>query len=201
MQNVVLYVHGRGGSAAEAAHYAPLFPDCEVLGLDYRSSTPWEAGEEIREAVDALGKKSGKILLIANSIGAFFCMHAGIDAWTNEAFFISPVVDMESLIAGMMRQAGVREAQLQSRGVIETSFGETLSWEYLCYVRSHPLRWSAPTHVLYGENDALTPPEAVRAFAKAHGASLTVMEGGEHWFHTEAQMRFLDDWIRSVRTR
>jgi hypothetical protein len=23
------------------------------------------------------------------------------------------------------------------------------------------------------------------------------MESGEHWFHTEAQMRFLDDWIRS----
>jgi len=21
------------------------------------------------------------------------------------------------------------------------------------------------------------------------------MDGGEHWFHTEEQMRFLDDWI------
>ena len=26
---------------------------------------------------------------------------------------------------------------------------------------------------------------------------LTVMERGEHWFYTEKQMRFLDDWIRS----
>ena len=26
---------------------------------------------------------------------------------------------------------------------------------------------------------------------------LTVTESGEHWFHTEEQMRFLDDWIRS----
>ena len=29
-----------------------------------------------------------------------------------------------------------------------------------------------------------------------HQVSLTVMEGGEHWFHTEEQMRFLDEWIR-----
>ena len=28
------------------------------------------------------------------------------------------------------------------------------------------------------------------------GADLTVMEDGEHWFHTNAQMQFLDDWIR-----
>ena len=27
-------------------------------------------------------------------------------------------------------------------------------------------------------------------------AELTVMEDGEHWFHTGEQMRFLDDWIR-----
>jgi hypothetical protein len=25
---------------------------------------------------------------------------------------------------------------------------------------------------------------------------LTVMEGGEHWFHTDEQIQFLDDWIR-----
>ncbi|SHK90194.1 hypothetical protein SAMN05216582_12334 [Selenomonas ruminantium] len=34
-------------------------------------------------------------------------------------------------------------------------------------------------------------------FAEKHQAGLTVMEGGEHWFHTEEQMAFLDAWIRS----
>ena len=33
------------------------------------------------------------------------------------------------------------------------------------------------------------------AFCEAHGAALTVMEGGEHWFHTETQMDFLDRWL------
>ena len=41
--NAVLYIHGKGGSAAESGHYRPLFPGCEVMGLDYRTITPWEA--------------------------------------------------------------------------------------------------------------------------------------------------------------
>ena len=27
------------------------------------------------------------------------------------------------------------------------------------------------------------------------------MAGGEHWFHTEEQMQFLDDWIRKQDRR
>ena len=37
--------------------------------------------------------------------------------------------------------------------------------------------------------------ETIRDFAKKHHAALTIMEGGEHWFHTQEQMLFLDDWI------
>ena len=43
---------------------------------------------------------------------------------------------------------------------------------------------------------ALTSIETVSAFAKQHHAGLIVMPGGEHWFHTEEQMQFLDHWIR-----
>ena len=47
------------------------------------------------------------------------------------------------------------------------------------------------------QRDDLTPLETISDFANKYGATLTVMESGEHWFHTEEQMRFLDDWIRS----
>ena len=63
-------------------------------------------------------------------------------------------------------------------------------------MREHPIRWEAPTRILYGSGDTLIPRETVEAFARAQGAELTVMEGGEHWFHTPAQMAFLDAWIR-----
>ena len=193
----VLYIHGKGGSAAESEHCKPLFPGCRVMGLDYQASTPWDAAKELRAGAEALHGEYGSIILVANSIGAYFSMCAGLDAFVEEAYFISPIVDMEELIRTMMGWAGVTEAELTERGVIETSFGETLSREYLRYVREHSVVWRAPTRILYGGRDDLTSRETVGAFVQAHGASLTVMEEGEHWFHTPEQVAFLDDWIRS----
>ena len=197
---LLLYIHGRGGSAAESEHYAPLFPGCEVVGLDYRSDTPWEAATEIRKAEDDLRNGYESITLIANSIGAYFSMCAGLDALISRACFISPIVDMEHLIRNMMVWANVTEEQLREKGTIRTSFGEELSWPYLCYVREHPVQWEAPTEILYGSRDGLTDRKTVAAFAQTHRAGLTVMENGEHWFHTPEQMAFLDEWIKSIQT-
>ena len=192
----VLYIHGKNGSASESEHYKPLFPECDVIGLDYQTFTPWETGAEIRSAVENLKAEYEKIILIANSIGAFFSMNADIDLLIDKAYFISPIVDMERLITDMMDWANVTEDKLKEKGMIHTSLGEDLSWDYLCYVREHPVKWSVPTAILYGKNDALTSYETISAFAKKHNAKLTVMENGEHWFHTEEQMQFLDNWIR-----
>ena len=52
---------------------------------------------------------------------------------------------------------------------------------------------------IYGEKDNLTSIETISEFAERIGASLTVMKDGEHWFHTEEQMEFLDDWIRNTK--
>lgn len=119
----------------------------------------------------------------------------------DRAYFISPVVDMENLIGNMMRWANVTEQELAEKKEIATDFGETLSWRYLCYVRAHPISWNVPTQILYGEHDNLTSMETVSAFAKRHHAKLTVMPGGEHWFHTEEQMQFLDHWLKKEKTQ
>lgn len=196
MKKPVLYIHGKGGSANESEHYKPLFPDYDVFGLDYKTFTPWETGKEIHAAVEKLKTEYDSVILIANSIGAFFSMNADIDMLIEKAFFISPIVDMEKLICNMMAAESITEEELKSRGVIPTSFGEELSWEYLSYVREHPIGWSCPTDILYGSRDELTSYETICLFSEKHNAKLTVMENGEHWFHTEEQMRFLDEWIR-----
>jgi hypothetical protein len=126
--NAILYIHGKGGNAAESEHYKPLFPDCKVIGLDYQTFsdlkgtecgvaiTPWETGQEIRIAVEELKSKYENVILIANSIGAFFSMiatphfdhgskNAGIDDMIQKAYFISPIVNMEKLITDMMKWA------------------------------------------------------------------------------------------------
>jgi hypothetical protein len=194
--NAVIYIHGKGGSATESVHYIPLFPDCEVIGLDYQTFSPWDTGKEIYDAIIELKSQCENIILIANSIGAFFCMNAGIDNMIQKAYFISPIVDMEKLITNMMKWVHVTERELESKGRIHTKFGEDLSWEYLQYVRNHPVKWNTPTRILYGDNDYLMSIETITDFANKHQASLTIMEGGEHWFHTEEQMMFLDNWIK-----
>ena len=96
----------------------------------------------------------------------------------------------------MIHWADVTEDELKEKKEIQTTFGETLSWDYLCYVRENPITWTIPTHILYGEKDDLTSYETISKFAKQINATLTVLENGEHWFHTEEQMKFLDDWIK-----
>lgn len=196
MDTLVVYIHGKGGSAAEAAHYKALFPDCAVSGMDYTAQFPWEAREEFPALWKEISGGYRTVRLIANSIGAYFAMNALAGQPIEKAYFISPVVNMEKLIRDMMAWAGVSEQELRAKQEIPTSFGETLSWNYLCYAREHPLGWSIPTHILFGEKDALTSYATIAGFARQTNATLTVMKDGEHWFHTKEQMQFLDDWIR-----
>ena len=141
------------------------------------------------------GQRCGRLTLIANSIGAYFSLLSLDETLVDAAYLISPVVDMEKLIGRMMTWANVTERELAERQEIPTTFGETLSWRYLCDVREHPVTWRVPTRILYGERDELTDMRTITEFAEKSGAALTVMPGGEHWFHTDEQLRFLDRWI------
>ena len=118
--DAVIYIHGKGGNAAEAEHYNLLFPSCDVIGLEYKSFTPWEAGMEIHAAVAELTAGYDRIILIANSIGVYLSMNADIERYVTHAFFISPIVDMEKLITDMMKWANVTEQELESKGVVHT---------------------------------------------------------------------------------
>ena len=200
MKRLVIYIHGKGGNAEEAKHYQPLFAESDVICFDYQSKNPWEAKIEFSHFYDMHSKGCDAVILVANSIGAFFAMSALSEKKISQALFISPIVNMEKLIMDMMLWSKVTEDELQSKKEISTAFGETLSWEYLCYVRKYPIKWHIPTCILYGGKDNMTSRETISEFADSIGATLSVMEDGEHWFHTDEQMRVLDDWIiRSVR--
>lgn len=192
----MVYIHGKGGNAEEAEHYKELFKDYDVIGFDYKSQTPWAAKEEFSVFFDYHAERYDYVVLLANSIGAFFCLSSLSNKKIDKAFFISPIVDMEKLICDMMLWTGVTEDELRDKKEITTPFGETLSWTYLCYVREHPIDWLIPTNILYGENDNLTSLETISKFSHKTGATLSVMRDGEHWFHTSEQMEFLDRWIQ-----
>ena len=193
MKNII-YIHGKDGNIYEAEHYKKFFPNDKVFGFDYKAENIWEAIEEFPQFF----KRRKNITIIANSIGAFYAMHT-LSENTNidRAFFISPIVDMEEIILGLMKTANVTEENLRDAKEIVTESGEKLSWEYLHYVRENPINWKVPTHILCGEKDFLTSLETMKNFTEKIGASLTIMKGGEHWFHTPEQMDFLDNWLKN----
>ena len=82
-------------------------------------------------------------MLVANSIGAFFAMHALTDAPIKKAFFISSLVNMENLIANMMAQANVSEKELREKGEPDTKLRRKTFVEI-------PLLRKAKSHLLDG---------------------------------------------------
>ena len=125
MKPLVIYVHGKGGNADEALHYKNLFPEADVLGLDYKAETPWDAKNEFPAYFDSVAADYDEVILIANSIGAFFSMNALGDKPIKQAYFISPMVNLEKLICDMMMWAGVSEEELREKKTVSTNFGET----------------------------------------------------------------------------
>lgn len=205
-RKVYLYVHGKMGCKEEALPFAELACPAgyQVLAIDLPEHgerkngperlLPWVVVPELQFMDQYARVHWRQVSLRATSIGAWFSMLALQEKALRRALFVSPIVDMEDLIGRMMQQASVTEEQLKEAGEIPTTFGETLSWPYLCWVREHPLRWRTPTQVLYGEADELTSYAVLDRFKRATGAQLTLLADGEHWFHTETQLAVLQVW-------
>lgn len=200
-----LFLHGQMGYKEETEAFAQVAcpKGFQVLAIDLpghgarqgkgEEQVPWTAAADIRAALDWAVDHWKTVSLRDNSIGAYFAMLAF--STPARALLVSPVLNMEKLILDMMGWAGVTEEQLRAQGEIATSFGQTLSWEYLCWVREHPpLDWTCPIRILYGSEDHLTPRRTAEEYARQHNAGLIVVEGGEHWFHTSGQLAALRKW-------
>ena len=198
MKKAILYIHGKGGNHREAEQYEKNCSGFDLIGVDYNNYLPWIVQNQILAAYKNAQKRYDRIFVLANSIGAYFAMHTLQACEIEKALFISPVLDMEKLILDMMSWANVSEKDLHEKAEIPTKFGETLSWKYLCFVRENPIKWVVPTEILYAENDNLVSRKTVNEFVSNHNARLTVMKNGEHWFHTDEQLAFLDVWMKKA---
>lgn len=196
MKKAIIYIHGKGGNSLEINQYKKSCLGFDMIGIDYNEYLPWIVEKQIKSVYEKVEKTYDEVYILANSIGAYFTMHSLKNINIKKALFISPILDMEQLILNMMNWANVSEETLCEKKEIPTDFGETLSWKYLCFVRENPIIWNIPTEILYGEKDNLTSCETVDKFIKNHNARLTVMENGEHWFHTKEQLIFLNNWLK-----
>ncbi len=203
-----LYVHGKGGDKEEAELFASIvcqrgwqvvsidLPEHGERKLELNSFDPWHCTKELTSVLSYIKSRWTHIALYANSIGAYFCMLSFAQEKFANCLFVSPILDMQALIANIMRWANISEERLQKESLIPTQFGETLSWAYWTYVVKHPIvAWPSPTAILYASNDNLVSRYIIDKFVNKFNCRLTVIEQGEHWFHTPEQIKFLSQWI------
>ncbi len=208
-EKLYIFVHGLHGCKEEAEAFSKivcrrgwqvLSPDLPRHGErrdEAEAFTPWDVVPELRSVLGYAKSGWHTTAVFANSIGAWFSLLAFAEESLERCLFVSPILDMNRMIQDMMRQAGVTEAQLEREQTIPTASGQTLSWEYLTYVRNHPVTaWKNPTWILYAENDALTGFRVVDEFSRRFCCHLTIMKDGEHWFHTPRQLEVLHSWIQ-----
>jgi esterase/lipase len=140
---------------------------------------------------------SNSISVFACSMGAYFSLLTYSHEPLKQCLFLSPVVNMERIINNMMTWFSISENRLKTEKEIPTPIGQTLYWDYYCYVKEHPIvTWNNLTSILYGSEDNLCEFDVVSAFAKHFDCALQVMENGEHYFHTEEQLQFFRKWLK-----
>ena len=136
------------------------------------------------------------IRLFACSMGAYFSLRAYPDLPLSVALFLSPVVDMERIIRNMMNWFEITPEMLEREGEIRTPAGQTLVWDAYRYVIDHPVRrWGTETFILYGGRDEICEPDTIHRFTGMFHGTLTIMEEGEHFFHTDEQLQTVRDWV------
>ncbi len=205
---IYIYVHGKNGNKEEAFRFAEkaLSKGFQVLSFDLPQHgerttedylcVPWNGLHDL-ETIWAYTQQSWTtICLYSISLGAYFSLLAYKDKPIKKCLLLSPVLDMTGLIKNMMSWFDITEEKLKEKKIIPLPIGETLDWDYFCYTQNNPIvTWNIPTSLLFGSEDNLTPMEIAEKFAKEFTCDLSILPGGEHWFHTENQLAFLEEWL------
>ena len=195
-KKVIVYIHGLNGLSEESKNFSYLNNEYDVIGLDYKDGNPWELKDFLIEEFEKLTKNYKEIILIANSIGAFYAYEYLSDFNIKHAFFISPIADMHQIIFNLMMDYRISKEQLKEKKEIKLDNGQTLSYDFYEHVSHYKDSWTVPTDILYGDCDELVCIENIANFLANHpNAKLTIKKGSKHYFHSEEEMMFIKKWI------
>jgi alpha-beta hydrolase superfamily lysophospholipase len=159
------------------------------------------AVQDLKTVMNYVKSVSDNISLFACSMGAYFSLLACKDEPLHQALFLSPVVNMERLIQNMIMWFNITEENLKAEREIVTPIGQIMYWDDYCYAKNHPIeKWKTPTSILYGTKDDTVERHTIDGFTKQFHAELSIMENGEHYFHTPEQIQFFSEWCRNVIT-
>ena len=197
-KRVAIYIHGQHGSAKEASDFKFLNNRYDVVGLDYQDGNPWELKDVIQNEFKRLSKGYDEVVVIANSIGAFYACEYLSEYKIKQAFFISPIVSMFQMIVDIMAMYDIKDKELQKKQLIELDDGTVLSYEFYQHVSNDEDNWKVPTEILYGAYDEVVYTGSMMEFLENHpDARLTVLSDAEHYLYTPEEKKFIRDWIKN----
>ena len=200
LKRVAIYIHGLHGSSKEAKDYSFLKDKYDVVGLDYQDGNPWELKEVIQNEFKKLSKGYDEVMVIANSIGAFYAYEYLSDFnRIKQAFFISPIASMFQMIVDLMAMYGIKDKELQKKQFIELDDGTVLSYDFYQHVSNDEDHWDVPTYILYGAYDDVVYTGSMMEFLENHPkAKLTVKSDAEHYFESKEEKQFIKNWMLSI---
>lgn len=197
-KRVAIYIHGLNGSAKEAKDFKFLEDKYDVKGLDYQDGKPWELKDAIQGEFKKLSKGYDEVVVIANSIGAFYACEYLSEFKIKQAFFISPIVSMFQNIVDIMAMYGIKDKELQKNKFMELDDGTVLSFDFYQHVSNDEDNWKVPTEILYGAYDEVVYTGSMMEFLENHPNSrLTVLSDAEHYLYTPEEKKFIRNWIKN----
>ena len=154
---------------------------------------------DLKAIIEYAKKNYNEINLWACSIGAYFSLFTYKSEKINRCLFLSPVVNMKTIIDNLMQWSNTTEADLKEKLEIRTEFGQTLYWDYYQFVKVNPItNWNKKTYILYGDKDDVQDKETIQNFANDFKCNLTILKNGEHYFHTKEQLNYYSNWINKI---
>ena len=155
--------------------------------------------KDLKQIIEYAKLNYEEINLWACSMGAYFSLLAYKDEKIKQCVFLSPVVNMKFIIDNMMLWSNTTEEKLKEKQEIKTDFGQTLYWDYYKYVKDNPItNLNKKTYILYGDKDNMQDRAIIERFVKDFNCNLTIMENGEHYFHTEEQLNYYKNWLDKI---
>ena len=152
--------------------------------------------KDLKQIIEYAKKKYVGINLWACSMGAYFSLLAYKDENIRNSLFLSPVVNMKVIIDNMMLWNNTTEKELEEKQEIKTDFGQTLYWDYYKYVKENPIvNWNKETFILYGSKDNMQEKSIIQEFSDKFKCKLSILENGEHYFHTKEQLNYYKKWL------
>lgn len=152
--------------------------------------------EDLKKIMEFAKKHWDSISIMATSIGVYFSLLAYKKEKLEQSLFLSPLVDMNSMIKNMMKSFDITEERLFREKEIVTPIGQVLYWDYYQYVKNNPITdWNHPTAILYGKRDTICEYSAVSSFATQFNCNLEISEHSEHYFHTNNDYEIYKNWL------